>query len=59
VFRALHGEVGRRAAAAGAVGIRLYVETENRRAQSTYADLGMQRCHYWMYESEAPASAVD
>lgn len=59
VFRALHAEVGRRAAAAGAVGIRLYVETENRRAQSTYTDLGMQRCHYWMYESAAPTSAVD
>lgn len=59
VFRALHAEVGRRAAAAGAVGIRLYVETENRRAQSTYTDLGMQRCHYWMYESLAPANVAD
>jgi GNAT superfamily N-acetyltransferase len=51
VFRALYAEVERRAGAAGAVGLRLYVETENRRAQATYADLGMQRCHYWMYES--------
>ncbi|WP_174236718.1 GNAT family N-acetyltransferase [Dyella sp. S184] len=51
VFRALYAEVERRAGAAGAVGLRLYVETENQRAQATYADLGMQRCHYWMYES--------
>jgi GNAT superfamily N-acetyltransferase len=51
VFRALYAEVEQRARAAEAVGLRLYVETENTQAQSTYADLGMQRCHYWMYES--------
>ena len=51
VFRALYADVAQRAAAAGAVGLRLYVETENQRAQATYAGLGMQRCHYWMYES--------
>ena len=50
VFRALHAEVAQRARAAAAVGLRLYVETENLRAQATYAELGMQRCHYWMYE---------
>ena len=54
VFRALYAEVERRAGAAGAVGLRLYVETENQHAQATYADLGMQRCHYWMYESLMP-----
>lgn len=57
VFRALHAEVERRAAAAGAVGLRLYVETENARAQATYTGLGMQRCHYWMYESLLAAGA--
>lgn len=51
VFRALHGAVETRAAEASAVGLRLYVETENHRAQKTYAELGMQRCHYWMYET--------
>ena len=51
VFRALYAEVEQRAAAAGAVGLRLYVETENRRAQDTYEGLGMQRCHYFMYEA--------
>ena len=51
VFRALYAAVHERARAAQAVGLRLYVETENRRAQDTYADLGMKRCHYWMYET--------
>ncbi|MDO1529613.1 GNAT family N-acetyltransferase [Fulvimonas sp. R45] len=50
VFRLLHAEVARRAREAGAVGVRLYVETENLRAQATYEGLGMDRCHYFMYE---------
>ncbi|MCE5202606.1 MAG: GNAT family N-acetyltransferase [Mizugakiibacter sp.] len=51
-FRALYAEVERRARARGDVcGLRLYVETENARAQATYAGLGMQRCHYYMYEA--------
>jgi ribosomal protein S18 acetylase RimI-like enzyme len=57
VFRALYAEVERRAAAAGAVGLRLYVETENRHAQATYAGLGMQRCHYFMYEMPLTADS--
>jgi GNAT superfamily N-acetyltransferase len=52
VFRALHADVAQRARDAGAVGLRLYVETENERAQATYAQLGMQRCPYWMYETD-------
>ncbi|MEO7052974.1 MAG: GNAT family N-acetyltransferase [Rhodanobacter sp.] len=51
VFRALYAAVQQRATAAGAVGLRLYVETENQRAQQTYAGLGMQPCHYLMYEA--------
>jgi GNAT superfamily N-acetyltransferase len=51
VFRALYAEVAQRAHKAAAVGLRLYVETENQRAQATYEGLGMQRCHYWMYET--------
>ena len=54
VFRALHADVERRARAAGAVGLRLYVETENTRAQATYEGLGMARCHYFMYEQPMP-----
>ncbi|WP_430392051.1 N-acetyltransferase family protein [Dyella sp. 20L07] len=52
VFRQLYEDVQRRAEQAGAVGLRLYVETENERAQRTYAGLGMNRCHYFMYETE-------
>lgn len=55
VFRALFAAVRERAIQAGAVGVRLYVETENRRAQDTYAELGMARCHYWMYETPLAA----
>ncbi len=51
VFRALYAHVKNLADGAGAVGIRLYVETENERAQATYAGLGMERCHYYMYEA--------
>ena len=57
VFRALYTAVEQDAAAAGAAGLRLYVETENDRAQTTYADLGMQRCHYFMYEALLPSHA--
>lgn len=54
VFRALYEDVAKRAKTARAVGLRLYVETENERAQATYAGLGMERCHYFMYETEFP-----
>ncbi|PTR32477.1 ribosomal protein S18 acetylase RimI-like enzyme [Luteibacter sp. OK325] len=51
VFRGLYAHVKAMAGGAGAVGVRLYVETENERAQATYAGLGMERCHYYMYEA--------
>jgi GNAT superfamily N-acetyltransferase len=56
VFRSLYADVEQRARKARSVGLRLYVETENERAQSTYAGLGMSRCHYFMYEAEFAAS---
>jgi len=50
IFRALYAEVERRAAEhADVVGIRLYVERDNGRAQRTYAALGMREDHYRMY----------
>jgi len=58
VFRALYEDVASRAKAARAVGLRLYVETENERAQATYAGLGMERCHYFMYEAEFSREAL-
>jgi GNAT superfamily N-acetyltransferase len=48
VFRALYADVERRARAAGAVGLRLYVERDNERAQRTYASLGMEEEAYRM-----------
>ena len=51
VFRALHAEVERRARAApGVVGLRLYVERDNARAQATYRALGMHEAVYRVYE---------
>ncbi|MFI3209601.1 MAG: GNAT family N-acetyltransferase [Peptostreptococcaceae bacterium] len=34
------------------VGLRLYVETENESAKTTYESLGMKKCDYFMYEYE-------
>jgi ribosomal protein S18 acetylase RimI-like enzyme len=50
-YRRLYAELRRIATARGDVsGIRLYVERENRKAQATYAALGMKRAHYDMFE---------
>lgn len=50
VYRALHAEVRRRAREAGAAGLRLYVDRDNRPAHETYEELGMRRSRYRMYE---------
>ncbi len=51
IYRALYTEVLHRARSGGGVcGVRLYVETENQRAQAVYEKLGMVRAHYHMYE---------
>jgi GNAT superfamily N-acetyltransferase len=51
VFRALYAELERLARATPrVVGLRLYVEWENLRAQETYRALGMDQCHYHQYE---------
>lgn len=52
VFRALYAAAAQRARESGAIGLRLYVDIDNVAAQATYAGLGMQRCHYAMYETE-------
>jgi GNAT superfamily N-acetyltransferase len=50
VFRALYAEVARRArATTDVVGLRLYVERDNVRAQDTYASLGMEEEAYRMF----------
>lgn len=50
VFRALYEATLERSKQAGAHGLRLYVERENLRAQSTYAALGMKHARYELYE---------
>ena len=50
VFRALYAHVRSEAAAAGAGGLRLYVDTTNTRAQAVYAALGMNGDHYRVFE---------
>ncbi|MGH8155697.1 MAG: GNAT family N-acetyltransferase [Rhodanobacteraceae bacterium] len=48
LFRTLFADVEQRARAANAVGLRLYVERDNQRAQQTYAALGMREEPYKM-----------
>lgn len=51
VYRALYAEVQRLARAEqDIVGLRLYVEVENTRAQATYRSLGMEELPYRLYE---------
>ena len=51
VFSALYRHIERLARAApGVVGLRLYVERENRRAQGVYEALGMADAGYLMYQ---------
>lgn len=51
VFRALYADVEARArAASDVVGLRLYVESDNQRAQRTYENLGMEASSYRFFE---------
>lgn len=50
IYRALHDRVRTEAGRAGAGGLRLYVDRDNRPARRTYEELGMRRSHYVMFE---------
>lgn len=50
VFRALYAHTRQAANAAGAAGLRLYVDTTNTRAQAVYSALGMNGGHYQVFE---------
>jgi ribosomal protein S18 acetylase RimI-like enzyme len=51
VFRTLYAELMRQAGSAGdVVGVRLYVERDNARAQATYQSLGMGDAGYFVWE---------
>ena len=51
LFRQLYDHVVDMARAAGAGGIRLYVDVTNTRAQDIYASLGMNGDHYRVFEA--------
>lgn len=50
VFRTLYVSVRQQAQAAGAGGLRLYVDTRNTAAQAVYRSLGMNGDHYRVFE---------
>jgi ribosomal protein S18 acetylase RimI-like enzyme len=50
VFASMYRHVAAAARKNGAVGLRLYVESENARAQATYLSLGMSRTSYNVME---------
>ena len=50
IFTALYNEVRRLAKEDGSSSLRLYVDKDNVRAQSTYSKIGMQQSHYLMFE---------
>jgi ribosomal protein S18 acetylase RimI-like enzyme len=50
LFRALYEHARAEAKAAGAVGLRLYVEANNAAAQAVYRQLGMGTTHYHVME---------
>ena len=50
VFRTLYEAARQEAGAAGAGGLRLYVDTTNVRAQAVYTALGMNGDHYRVFE---------
>jgi GNAT superfamily N-acetyltransferase len=59
VFRALHAHIRSAAIAAGdVVGLRLYVEHANQRAQRTYEALGMRHGGYHVFEEFWPSDAA-
>lgn len=50
VYKALYEKVKEMAREQGVVQVRLYVDKTNLRAQQVYQKLGMDECHYLMYE---------
>jgi GNAT superfamily N-acetyltransferase len=50
IFRSMYSHIKKEADRQGVAGLRLYVETNNSRAQKTYEALGMISEHYTMYE---------
>ena len=49
-YRAMYAKIKEMAAEQGVTHVRLYVDKTNFRAQQVYKKLGMDECHYLMYE---------
>ena len=49
-YRAMYAKIKEMADEAGVTQVRLYVDKTNYRAQEVYKKLGMDECHYLMYE---------
>ncbi|MCX6322409.1 MAG: GNAT family N-acetyltransferase [Bacteroidia bacterium] len=50
IFRSMYSHIKNEADKQNVAGLRLYVESNNSRAQKTYEALGMKSEHYTMYE---------
>ena len=50
IFKSMYSFIKNEAARQGVAGLRLYVESQNKRAKLTYESLGMSSEHYTMYE---------
>jgi len=54
IYRKMYEYIRRAAIADGKVcGLRLYVERDNQKAQTTYSNLGMAKTHYLIFETTA------
>ena len=52
IYKAMYGNVLEQAKSAGVSQIRLYVDKNNTTAQAVYQKLGMEECHYCLYEKD-------
>ena len=52
IFKAMYEEVLKLAKSEGVSQVRLYVDKDNKKAQTVYQKAGMSECHYLMYEVE-------
>lgn len=52
IYKAMYEEVMRLAKSEGISQVRLYVDKDNKKAQTVYQKVGMSECHYLMYEVE-------
>lgn len=50
LFRAMYAKVKELASLEGIEQVRLYVDKSNRVAHEVYRKVGMEECHYLMYE---------